>query len=155
MIAPATYVRNVRNKSNPMNTNTGNRCITLICKDLDETNQPRILQQDEARIKEWQELFPKVDAYLELQKASAWLESQPPSKRKTLRGMRRFLLGWLERAGKPQNPWEITPKLAEIKHTPEDKRGNKAKIIQSAGEFQRTRGVTAEVALEMAKRMWE
>ena len=138
-----------------MSTNTGNRCISLICKDKTEAGESRTLEQNEARIKEWQELFPKVDAYLELQKASAWLESQPPSKRKTLRGMRRFLLGWLERAGKPQNPWQIVPNLAEIQHAPKDTRDTPARVAQSAKEFQRTRGVSEEKALEMAEEMWK
>lgn len=57
---------------------------------------------------ELSEAFPGVDVLAEALKARQWLRDQP-SRRKTLRGMRRFLSGWMERQ---QNRAPATPSPA-------------------------------------------
>lgn len=49
------------------------------------------------QIAEWRIAFPGLDVLGEARKASAWLEANP-SKRKTVKGMPRFLVAWLTRA---------------------------------------------------------
>jgi len=51
----------------------------------------------EAQVAEWRTAFPAVDVLAELRKAGAWLNANP-AKRKTARGMPRFLVAWLGRA---------------------------------------------------------
>ena len=46
---------------------------------------------------EWVSLFPGVDVLAECRKAIAWVQAHP-ERRKTARGMLRFLVGWLSRA---------------------------------------------------------
>ena len=50
-----------------------------------------------SQLDEWQRLFPALDCLAECRLASAWLAANP-TKRKTARGMPRFLLDWLRRA---------------------------------------------------------
>ena len=45
---------------------------------------------------EWSELYPAVDVMQELRKMAGWLDANP-SKRKTKRGILRFVNGWLAR----------------------------------------------------------
>lgn len=47
-------------------------------------------------IDEWQELYPAVDILQELRKMKGWLDSNP-TKRKTSRGIKRFVTSWLAR----------------------------------------------------------
>ena len=54
-----------------------------------------VVREDQAGI--WQGQFPGVDVERELSKASAWLDANP-TRRKTERGMPRFLVNWLSRA---------------------------------------------------------
>ncbi len=59
---------------------------------------------------EYRGSFPHLDVAAEYAKARAWLNSNP-SKKKTPRGMPKFLFGWLERA---QNNGRATgPKIAD------------------------------------------
>lgn len=51
----------------------------------------------EDKLNKWGEAFPAVDIVQELRKMYLWLESNP-KKRKTRRGVERFIYGWLERA---------------------------------------------------------
>ncbi len=58
-----------------------------------------------AKLQQLQEAFPDLDALAECRKAKGWVEANP-QRRKTSRGMMRFLFGWLSRAqdsgkGKP------------------------------------------------------
>ena len=46
---------------------------------------------------EWAELYPAVDIMQELRKMRGWLDSNP-TKRKTIRGIRRFINSWLSKA---------------------------------------------------------
>lgn len=50
-----------------------------------------------SKLAEFQEAFPTLDVLAECRKALAWLQ-QTPTKRKTSRGMGRFLFGWLSRS---------------------------------------------------------
>src|SRR5262245_34521437 len=45
------------------------------------------------QVRQWQELYPGVDVAQELRKALAWTVANP-TKRKTARGMPRFLVSW-------------------------------------------------------------
>ena len=51
---------------------------------------------DEKQFKEWVDLFPAVDVKQELRNAKAWCLANP-SRRKTKRGVKSFLTGWLTR----------------------------------------------------------
>lgn len=48
------------------------------------------------QVEQWTELFPAVDVMQELRKMKAWLDSNP-SRRKTKRGVLRFVTGWLSK----------------------------------------------------------
>lgn len=48
------------------------------------------------QLEEWTELFPAVDVMQELRKMKSWLDSNP-SRRKTKRGILRFVNGWLSK----------------------------------------------------------
>jgi hypothetical protein len=50
-----------------------------------------------AKVQEWQGTFPVMDLDAQLRLAGQWLKDNP-AKRKTERGMHRFLFAWLERA---------------------------------------------------------
>lgn len=49
------------------------------------------------RVETWTTLYPTVDVMAEMLKALAWIDANP-TKRKTARGMPRFLVSWLSRA---------------------------------------------------------
>ena len=50
-----------------------------------------------SKVQEWQATFPVMDLDAQLRLAGQWLKDNP-AKRKTERGMHRFLFAWLERA---------------------------------------------------------
>lgn len=64
--------------------------ISLI---LNDKSLHDIFQSD---IDGWKELYPAVDILQELRKMKGWLDSNP-TKRKTQRGIKRFINGWLAR----------------------------------------------------------
>lgn len=64
--------------------------ITLTLNDKSEYGISRI------QVQEWQELYPAVDIMQELRKMKGWLNANP-TKRKTRRGIKRFVNGWLSR----------------------------------------------------------
>ena len=51
----------------------------------------------ERQVETWQEAYPGLDVLPECRQALAWLEANP-TRRKTAKGMARFLVGWLNRA---------------------------------------------------------
>lgn len=51
----------------------------------------------QSQVDEWQRLFPKLDVAAECRGALAWVLASP-ERRKTARGMPRFLVGWFGRA---------------------------------------------------------
>lgn len=48
------------------------------------------------QVEQWSQLFPAVDVMQELRKMKSWLDSNP-SRRKTKRGILRFVNGWLSK----------------------------------------------------------
>lgn len=86
----------------------------------DKTEHP-IYQED---IDGWKELYPAVDILQELRKMKGWLDANP-TKRKTRRGIKRFINSWLSRE--------------------QDKGGNKcspeesAEVIRRRGQEERQR----------------
>lgn len=50
-----------------------------------------------SQVDDWQRLYTRLDVRAECVKAWAWLDANP-TRRKTARGMKRFLVGWLNRA---------------------------------------------------------
>lgn len=73
--------------------------IILNCKSLHP-----ITQQD---VDDWQSLFPAIDVLTELRKMVAWAQANP-SRRKTDKGIRRFIVGWLS---KEQDKGHKTPAI--------------------------------------------
>lgn len=58
---------------------------------------PGVWNLIESQVSEWSKLFPSLDILAECRKALAW-SSASPDRRKTSRGMKRFLVSWLTRA---------------------------------------------------------
>ena len=58
----------------------------------DKTEYPIIAKE----VKEWSALYPAVDVMQELREMRGWLLANP-EKRKTRRGILRFVIGWLSR----------------------------------------------------------
>ncbi|NOX54233.1 MAG: hypothetical protein GXP27_07275 [Planctomycetes bacterium] len=50
-----------------------------------------------AKLREYQECYPSLDVLAEARKALQWIRDNP-ARRKTARGMPRFLTNWLNRA---------------------------------------------------------
>lgn len=66
-------------------------------------NDGSLYDVEEHQAQEWKELFPAVDVIQELKKMRAWCDANP-SKRKTKRGVKAFIVKWLMREqdkGKP------------------------------------------------------
>lgn len=71
----------------------------------------RIFVVTEEQVREWEPVYPALDVKAEVRMAAAWLDANPAN-RKTLRGMKRFLVGWLNRSqdkakrlpGPPEKP---------------------------------------------------
>ena len=57
----------------------------------------RVWPLTQASVDEWTALYPSLDVLAEARKALAWVQAEA-SRRKTPRGMKRFLVGWLNRA---------------------------------------------------------
>ena len=60
------------------------------------------------QIELWAELFPAVDVMQELRKMKSWLDSNP-SRRKTKRGILRFVNGWLSKEQDRPKPSKNVP----------------------------------------------
>jgi len=62
-------------------------------------------QPEDEDVLKWQQLYPAVDVFQELNAMTGWLDANP-TKRKTPRGIKRFVNSWLARAqdrgGSPQ-----------------------------------------------------
>ncbi len=61
-----------------------------------KTKQPLTWGLTEAKLAEYRSTFPSVDVEAEARKAAQWLVDNP-SRRKTAKGMPKFLFGWFER----------------------------------------------------------
>lgn len=65
----------------------------------------------ESDVSEWCEAFPAVDVRQQLRAMRAWLNANP-NKRKTARGIKRFIVSWLDREqNRPRGP-----SMAPLKH---------------------------------------
>lgn len=60
---------------------------------IDKTEYPII----QSEVDEWMYCFPAVDVLTELKKMKAWCNANP-TKRKTLRGIKKFIVTWLSKA---------------------------------------------------------
>ena len=60
-------------------------------------NTGEVWQADDSDIIQWQKTYPAVDVFQELAKMESWLDANP-SKRKTAKGIKRFVNSWLSRA---------------------------------------------------------
>jgi hypothetical protein len=60
-------------------------------------NTGDIWEPEDADIIQWQKTYPAVDVFAELAKMESWLDANP-SKRKTSKGIKRFVNSWLSRA---------------------------------------------------------
>lgn len=60
---------------------------------LNDKSKAKITQ---AEVDEWKKLYPAVDVLQELRKMTAWCEANP-TKRKTKRGIKAFIVNWLSR----------------------------------------------------------
>ncbi len=70
---------------------------------------------DEANLAELRDAYPSLDVLAEARKALAWVQANP-SKRKTAKGMKSFLCGWMGRTqnrgiNKPETPEERAARL--------------------------------------------
>jgi len=54
-------------------------------------------EPDDADVIQWQKTYPAVDIFAELAKMESWLDANP-TKRKTPKGVKRFVNSWLSRA---------------------------------------------------------
>ena len=70
----------------------------------------------QSQIDHWRELYPTIDVLGECRKALAWVEAHP-DRRKTHRGMPKFLTGWLgrstDRGGRASSEPVVDPILAK------------------------------------------
>jgi hypothetical protein len=71
-------------------------------------------------IRMWRHEFPKIDVDQELRSMAAWCDANP-SKRKTARGVRRFIVSWLMRSSEKAKPKEQIFAAAHKKFEPERK----------------------------------
>jgi len=60
------------------------------------SGSPEVWDMTEANRSEWETAYPAVDVLGEARKALAWINANP-TKRKTARGMARFLVSWMSR----------------------------------------------------------
>lgn len=60
---------------------------------LNDKSKAKITQ---AEVDEWKKLYPAVDVLQELRKMTAWCEANP-TKRKTKRGIKAFIVNWLNK----------------------------------------------------------
>ena len=76
-------------------------------------NTGDIWEPEDADIIQWQKTYPAVDVFAELAKMESWLDANP-SRRKTPKGIKRFVDLWLSRA---QDKGGSSPLKAEGKKT--------------------------------------
>lgn len=79
------------NQTDTLNQTTTSTSFTFVLR----SKKPWYLPQ--VKLDEYTGVFPNLDVEAELRKAAQWLNDNP-SRRKTARGMTRFLGGWLGRA---------------------------------------------------------
>lgn len=73
-------------------------------------------QATSADLADWEAAYPHLDVPGEFRKAKAWI-SADPGRRKTAGGMKRFIVGWLNRAqnnGQARSSSHSTPSVGEL-----------------------------------------
>ena len=80
--------------------------INTICQELEAQDRKKAISltlNDKSeywiygdQVEQWSQLFPAVDVMQELRKMKSWLDSNP-SRRKTKKGILRFVNGWLSK----------------------------------------------------------
>ena len=80
--------------------------INAICQELEAPDRKKAISltlNDKSeywiygdQVEQWSQLFPAVDVMQELRKMKSWLDSNP-SRRKTKKGILRFVNGWLSK----------------------------------------------------------
>ena len=61
------------------------------------TNTKEKYPVTEAQVGAWSDLYGNVDVEQELKKMLGWLDARPGNERKTVRGMKKFVVSWLNR----------------------------------------------------------
>jgi hypothetical protein len=79
----------------PRDRPTGNRCGALTFPCVGTGPAAWVLPGEQ--VAGWTVAYPALDVLAECRKALAWIEASP-TRRKTAGGMKRFLVGWLNRA---------------------------------------------------------
>jgi len=109
--APHNGQRHTKTKTETK-TNTGTN--TLVCSETQGVSEPaapsdrpvltfpcdgpvKSWHLTQAQLDRFRELYPRLDVETEMRKALAWVEASP-ERRKTARGMKRFLTRWLNNA---------------------------------------------------------
>lgn len=89
-------VKNIRNKE-LNNTIAQSDNIASVPSVIElPLNDNSMFPIEQSDLDEWQELYPAVNVMQELRKMKGWLNSNP-TKRKTKRGIKRFVNSWLSR----------------------------------------------------------
>ena len=106
-------INNTSVRAKTSDTTQESPIITLTLNDKSEYGVDRI------QVQEWQELYPAVDVVQELRKMKGWLNANP-QKRKTRRGISRFINGWLSREQDKGHQYVSKPKnVSKPKTLPE------------------------------------
>jgi hypothetical protein len=141
-----------------LNTNRLNTKGYIVQNDLENHFEPSVIQLtlndktlydvSENDFKEYEELYPNVDIMQELRKMKGWLNANP-TKRKTKRGIKRFINSWLSREQdkpKPNNIYNNVNISNNIKEKPTPKWVEKQKEKEKK---QKEIGYTTKELLEM------
>jgi len=110
-------------------------------------------EPEEQDILAWQQAYKKVDVYGELDAMACWCEANP-SKRKTKKGIKRFVNSWLNRANQAGgSPFLEKPKegdalpvkrwtmLDMLTHDYMDSPEFRLKMLNEHGQYMDSRGV--------------
>lgn len=96
-------INNTSVRAKTSDTTQESPIITLTLNDKSEYGVDRI------QVHEWQELYPAVDVVQELRKMKGWFNANP-QKRKTRRGISRFINGWLSKEQDKGHQYVSKPK---------------------------------------------
>jgi hypothetical protein len=70
------------------------------------------VEPEQEQILRWQHLYPGVNVYQEINAMSGWCEASP-TRRKTARGLNRFINSWLARAQQAGGKSPFAPEKRE------------------------------------------
>lgn len=104
--------KEVKNKESKNNNNVSMYAPTSseVVANLPQ-NDGNLFQITKEQYDRWQELYPAVNVKSELSKIIGWLEANP-NKRKTARGMLRFVNSWLSREQDKAHMSVLAPQIA-------------------------------------------